>query len=156
MPTDATSTAAPPACDAALDAADRALCATQAGWLRAVLQWGPLAWLLVLVGWLLWLHNNGPVMWPIALLVLAVAERWYALRLRLDADLFQRLAQGCIAHPAHLQLALAKLGLRAQPPGPPRTLADMAQGCQRLVWRYAACVLALLVTVGTMLLATVI
>ena len=135
-----------------LSPAERALCAAQAAWLRAVLQLAPLAWWLQLATLLIWLHrlNQNPLGgWLPAALgalgalgVLAVLERVHALRLAFDARLFEQLAAGQIATLDELDTALHGLGLRAHPAAaaPLRPLSDRLRGCRRLVWRYVACV----------------
>ena len=152
---------APPAADVApnctgLHAPDRALCAAQAAWLRAVLRLAPLAWLLYMTCVLVWLahllHGKHLPWLPWVVLLLAVCERGHALRLALDAQLFEQLAAGHMASLADVDAALHRLGLRAQPPnGAVRPLAERVRGCQRLVWRYAACVLCLVVITGVAL-----
>lgn len=136
-----------PAACITLTCADRTLCATLAAWLHAVLQLAALAWAMQAVGlgvWLLRGYQFSWLIWPVILL--AVAERWYALRLRLDAQIFHRLGTVPDATLADMQSALHQLGLRKQLAAP-RALADMVRGCKRLVACYLACVLALLMLV---------
>lgn len=63
--------------------------------------------------------------------LLGLVERYYALRLRLDAGLFADLASGRIADLAALDDGLAAIGVRA---AGPRTLDARIAGC-RTLWR---------------------
>ena len=96
---------------------ERALCAATAGLLRAssaLAAWG-LA-LSFIAGIVLSLTGRSlpSVSWAAYAIVALVglAERYLALRLRLDAEAFAALAQGAISSPASLDGALEKLGLR--------------------------------------------
>lgn len=71
--------------------------------------------------------------------LLGLIERYFALRLRLDAGLFADLASGRIADLASLDEGLAAIGARtgtptSSPIDPPRALDDRIAGCRRL-WR---------------------
>lgn len=68
----------------------------------------------------------------LATVLLGVIERYFALRLRLDAGLFADLADGRIASLAALDDGLAAIGVRA---GVPRPLDARIAGCRRL-WRW--------------------
>lgn len=123
----------------------RMLCAATAALLRAegVLAVPALgaaaAALVLLLGWPappagIWLL----LAW--AVLGLVLPERWLALRVRLDAALFARLAEseeGGDDPLAHLDAALHALRLRA-PPDTPRPLADRVDGARRLAVAHAA------------------
>jgi hypothetical protein len=88
-------------------------------------------------------------------LLLALAERYCALRLRFDRGLYADLGSGRIATLTALDSALSALGLR-KTAVPPRTLASRIQGTQRL-WlahtvvvakQFLFCMLALLMRPG--------
>jgi len=70
-----------------------------------------------------------------AVAVLGVLERYFALRLRFDQQLFARLADGAIASLGALDTALARLALRPAPTGA-RTLADRIAGTRVLMQRH--------------------
>jgi len=96
---------------------DRALCATTASLLRAsgsLATWG-LA-LSFIAGLVLALTGRSlpSVAWVAYAVVALVGlpERYMALRLRLDAEVFAGLAQGAITSLANLDGGLEKLGLR--------------------------------------------
>ena len=96
---------------------DRAWCATTAGLLRAsgsLASWG-LA-LSFIAGLVLALTGRSlpSVAWAAYAVVALVGlpERYMALRLRLDAEMFACLAQGAIVSLADLDGGLEKLGLR--------------------------------------------
>jgi hypothetical protein len=96
---------------------DRAMCATTAGLLRAggsLAAWG-LA-LSFIAGLVLALTGRSlpSVAWAAYAVValIGLPERYMALRLRLDAEVFSSLAQGAITSLADLDGGLEKLGLR--------------------------------------------
>jgi hypothetical protein len=68
----------------------------------------------------------------IATALLGLVERYFALRLRLDAGLFADLADGRIANLAALDDGLAAIGVRRDAPRP---LDDRIAGSRRL-WRW--------------------
>lgn len=74
-----------------------------------------------------------------AALLAGVADRYYALRVRLDAGLFSELAQGRIASLPALDAALARVGLR-KPGTATRSLDDRLQGAKGLLTRHVAVV----------------
>jgi hypothetical protein len=69
--------------------------------------------------------------------LLGVIERWLALRVKLDAGLFDALARGTIASTGALDTALQRLGLR-NAPVVPRSLDDRLAGARALLLRHAA------------------
>lgn len=124
-----------------LDTDARALCAATARWLRAVqaLEWLALAacaaalWRLLAApapGWTAW------AAW--AVLVLALPERLFALRLRFDRGLFVDLAEGRIASLQALDAALSRW--RPAAPGAARPLDARIAGTLHLWRRHAAAV----------------
>jgi hypothetical protein len=68
--------------------------------------------------------------------VIGLPERYLALRLRLDATLFEGLAQGSIATLPALDNALERLGFR-QAAEAPRPLADRVLGIRQLMQRHS-------------------
>lgn len=77
-----------------------------------------------------------------AVAIIGVFERYMALRLRLDAGLFDGLASGAIPSLSTLDMALQALGLRHAPEAPeaPRALADRVQGARQLMQRHGIAV----------------
>lgn len=123
---------------------DRALCVATAGLLRAsaaIALWG-LA-LSVIAGLVLALTGRSlpPVAWTTyaAVCVIGLPERYLALRLRLDATLFDGLAQGGIATLPALDGALERLGLRRAAEAP-RSLVERVLGVRQLMQRHCIAV----------------
>jgi hypothetical protein len=119
---------------APLDARDRARCAVVARRMQGNLTFGLLALActtVMLLGMAAGAWRDEALMLAIATSLLGVVERYFALRLRLDAGLFADLASGRIADLAALDDGLAVIGVRT---GKPRTLDDRIAGCRRL-WR---------------------
>ncbi|MBO9645120.1 MAG: hypothetical protein J7603_18580 [Pseudacidovorax sp.] len=73
--------------------------------------------------------------------MLGLAERYLALRLRLDEGLFAALARGVLPDLAALDDALAWLGLRPASPGTSRPLDERLRGTQALMRRHLGVVL---------------
>jgi len=123
---------------------DRSTCASLAALLDAGgqwAQWGPLlaavaALALALAGPGL---NTGAALGCGATVLLALPERYLAVRLRLDERLFQGLAQGAIASLPALDAALAQLQLRAAS-GTVRPLDERVRGTRRWLRCHAALV----------------
>jgi hypothetical protein len=115
------------------DPTDRALCALTADLLRAG---GLLAWWSLTLSCIaclaLALAHVSPILAAVALI--ALPERYLALRVRLDALLFARLADGALT-PEAFDEALTRLRLR--PAAGSRTLADRALGARRLMLWHA-------------------
>ena len=125
---------------------DRALCAATAGLLQAsvvLAMWG-LA-LSVVSGLVLALTGRSlpSASWTaFALVALAgLPERYLALRIRLDAALFDGLARDTIPSPSAMDRALETLGLRRTADGK-RTLADRVLGARQLLQRQGITVVA--------------
>jgi hypothetical protein len=123
---------------------DRALCIATAGLLRAsgaIALWG-LA-LSAIAGLVLALTGRSlpPAAWTTYAVVclIGLPERYLALRLRLDATLFEGLAQGVIATLPALDSALERLGFR-QAAETPRPLADRVLGIRQLMQRHGIAV----------------
>jgi hypothetical protein len=122
---------------------DRALCAVMAARLRAqeaLAAWGLAASALVVVALLLQPVRAVAAFW-LASALLAAAERYLALRVRLDASLFDALATGGVASPASLDRALARIGLR-RASAVPRTLEARLAGTRALLRAHLAVVAA--------------
>jgi hypothetical protein len=123
-----------------IDPADRALCALTADLLRAS---GLLAWWGLALGGIasLALAVAHPPPAPGLLLaltaLLALPERYLALRVRLDARLFARLADGTLESVELMDHALTRLRLRPAAAAP-RPIADRALGARRLMLRHGA------------------
>jgi hypothetical protein len=125
---------------------ERALCAATAGLLRAssaLAAWG-LA-LSFIAGIVLSLTGRSlpSVSWAAYAVVALVglAERYLALRLRLDAHVFSALAQGAIASPGSLDGALERLGLRRDADAP-RPLPERVMLARQLMQRHGVAVAA--------------
>ena len=123
---------------------DRALCAATAGLLQAagvLATWG-LALSLV-SGLVLALTGRSlPFATWTAFAVVALVglpERYLALRVRLDAALFDGLAKDTIPSPSALDGALETLGLRRAADGA-RPLADRVLGARQLMQRHGLAV----------------
>ena len=73
-----------------------------------------------------------------AVAVIGVLERYFWLRLRLDAGLFEALAQGGIESLQRLDGALQRLGARDAPRSPeqPRNLDERIAGTRQLMQRH--------------------
>ena len=119
---------------------DRALCVATAGLLRAsgaIAFWG-LA-LAAIAGVVLSLTGRSlpAAAWASYAVVglLGLPERYLALRLRLDATLFEGLAGGAIANLPALDGALEKLGLRRAADAT-RPLAERVLGTRQLMQRH--------------------
>jgi len=130
---------------------DRALCATTASLLRAA---GGIAALgLALSGIALGVLaltarslSLTSCMGLGAVAIIGVLERYLALRLRLDAGLFEGLARGTIATLPALDSALSRIGVR-QLPDASRSLAERVLGTRQLLQRHGitvACQAAML------------
>ncbi|MBT2321799.1 hypothetical protein J7E62_05415 [Variovorax paradoxus] len=125
---------------------DRALCAATAGLLHAS---GLLAaWSLalsVIAGVVLALTGRslGSAAWIAygTVLLIGLPERYLALRLRLDAALFDGLANNAIATLPAMDSALERLGLRRGGDGS-RPLADRVLGTRQLLQRHGIAVIA--------------
>jgi hypothetical protein len=131
---------------------DRALCATTAGLLRAsgsLAMWG-LA-LSSIAGLVLALTGRSlpSVAWAAYAVValIGIPERYMALRLRLDAEVFASLARGAINSLANLDGGLEKLGLR-RAADVSRPLAERIVLARQLMQRHG-----IAVTVQTMAFA---
>ncbi|WP_213957379.1 MULTISPECIES: hypothetical protein [unclassified Variovorax] len=70
-----------------------------------------------------------------AVAIIGVLERYLALRLRLDAGLFEGLARGNIASLSALDSALGRIGVR-QLPDASRALAERVFGTRQLLQRH--------------------
>lgn len=122
-----------------IDALARARCATMARLLdagRALEALGLALGLLAIAAWLLLFDPAADATAELVGLALAAlalpAERYLALRLRLDAGLFADLARGTIDTPQDLDDSLAALGLRP-PAAITRPLDERLAGALRLV-----------------------
>ncbi|MBT2301581.1 hypothetical protein J7E70_14035 [Variovorax paradoxus] len=125
---------------------DRALCTATAGLLRAseVLGfWGLAlsfisALVLALTG-----RSLGSAAWIAyaAVALIGLPERYLALRLRLDATLFDGLAKATIASLPSMDRALEQLGLRRNADAS-RPLADRVLGTRQLMQRHGIAVIA--------------
>jgi len=135
---------------------DRALCAATAGLLRAssaAAAWG-LA-LSCIAGLVLALTGRSlpTAAWftTAAVALIGLVERYLALRLRLEATLFEGLATNGIASLETLDTALAQLALRGRA-AEPRTLVERAAGARQMTQRHGLAV-ALQTAVFAMALA---
>jgi hypothetical protein len=132
--------AAPP-----LDARDRARCAVVARRMQGNLTFGLLALActtVMLLGMAAGAWRDEALMLAIATSLLGVVERYFALRLRLDAGLFADLASGRIADLAALDAGLAAIGVHGVRGNLARTLDDRIAGCRRLWRRHLVVVVA--------------
>ncbi|WP_076998580.1 hypothetical protein [Variovorax sp. KK3] len=125
---------------------DRALCAATAGLLQAgsaLAAWG-LA-LSVVAGVVLALTGRSLpfAAWTTlaAVALLGLPERYLALRIRLDAALFDGLAKDTIPSTGAMDRALETLGLRRSVDGK-RTLYDRVLGARQLLQRHGIVVVA--------------
>ena len=124
---------------------DRALCATTAGLLRAggaLALWG-LA-LSLISGLVLALTGRSlpSATWAAFAVValIGLPERYLAMRIRLDAALFDGLASSTIASGPAMDRALATLGLRRA--DGTRPLPDRVLGARQLMQRHGIAVIA--------------
>jgi hypothetical protein len=119
---------------------DRALCACTAAWLDAWLRAALLSPALSAASAVALFALQPLPRSATALLAACVAafllDRWWVLRLRFDAQLFARLADGRIPSLAALDEGLAALRLR-RPAASPRPLADRIAGTRALQRRHA-------------------
>lgn len=125
---------------------DRALCTATAGLLRAsevLAFWGLAlsfiaALVLALTG-----RSLGSAAWIAyaAVALIGLPERYLALRLRLDATLFDGLAKATIASLPSMDHALEQLGLRRNADAS-RPLADRVLGTRQLMQRHGIAVIA--------------
>ncbi|VTU37032.1 hypothetical protein H6CHR_04856 [Variovorax sp. PBL-H6] len=125
---------------------DRALCAATAGLLRAAGTLGLWGVALSLVsGLVLALTGRSlpSVTWAAFAVValIGLPERYLAMRVRLDAALFDGLARSTIASGPVMDRALATLGLRPRANGA-RPLADRVLGARQLMQRHGIAVIA--------------
>ena len=122
-----------------LDAHDRARCAVVARRTDAAQVLGLLGLActtVMLLGMAAGAWRDEDLALALATALLALVERYFALRLRLDAGLFADLADGRIADLAALDAGLAAIGVRTgAPTKPPRSLDDRIAGGRRL-WRW--------------------
>lgn len=122
-----------------LDTHDRARCAVVArrmGATQPLDMLGLACTAVMLLGMAAGAWRNEDLVLALATALLGVAERYFALRLRLDAGLFADLANGRIADLAALDAGLAAIGVRTgAPTEPPRPLEARIAGCRRL-WRW--------------------
>ena len=129
-----------------LNASDRAACAVCADWLRTAPAVSIAAWFAVaaaLAG-----LSTGGAPHPILLLVpLAIAERYLAVRVALDARLFDRLANGTLASLGDLDGGLQQvLAVSSAKAG--RPLAPRIAGARRLYrWHTVTAALIVLLAV---------
>lgn len=117
-----------------LDAHDRARCAVVARRMDAAQSLGLLALactVVALIGLAVDAWRDESLYVALGAVLPGVIERYFALRLRLDAGLFADLATGRISDLAALDDGLAAIGVRA---AMPRPLDDRIAGCRRL-WR---------------------
>lgn len=129
----------------ALDTSERAQCAALARWLDTSPVLASLSLFVVVIAAfyavtsMLIPSTTYQGIFSNFVLLLALVERYCALRLRFDRGLYADLASGRIPSLTALDSALAALGLR-KAAVPPRTLADRIRGTQRLWWAHAAVV----------------
>ncbi len=128
----------------ALDAENRARCATMARWLEAASTLGALALCCAVVaalGTLAHAWRDAALGFAALALALTPVERYLALRIRFDAGLFADLASGRIDDLAALDAGLSALGIREDKPSL-RTIDDRLEGTRRL-WRRHALIVGL-------------
>lgn len=117
-----------------LDARDRARCAAVARRMDAAQPLGLLALActaVAMIGLAVDAWRDEVLAIALGAVLLGLIERYFALRLRLDAGLFADLASGRIADLAALDDGLAAIGVRV---ATSRTLDARIAGCRRL-WR---------------------
>ena len=134
--------------DQPLAPADRAACAVCADWLATAPVLSLVAWLGVAAA-LAGLATGGAPH-PVLLLVpLAIAERYLAVRVALDARLFHRLADGSLHTLAHLDAGLQQV-LGVPPAKAGRPLHARIAGARQLYrWHAAAAALLVVLAVFT-------
>lgn len=123
-----------------LDTHDRARCAVVARRMDAAQALGLLALActgVMLLGMAAGVWRDEDLVLAIATALLGVVERYFALRLRLDAGLFADLADGRIADLAALDAGLAAIGVQH---AAPRPLDARIAGGRRLWRRHLAVV----------------
>jgi hypothetical protein len=135
-----------------LDDSDRALCACLGNWLDAQRVLGLFALLLILIGALVLLADRETIATTFAggALLLALPERYCAVRLAFDRDLFDALGRGTLDAKS-MDAALERLRLRRNA-GVPRGLDQRVDGTLRLQRTYLLVLLAQSVCVGAALL----
>lgn len=117
-----------------LDDCDRARCAVVARRMEAAQPLGLLALactLVAMIGLAVDAWRDDVLAIALGAVLLGLVERYFALRLRLDAGLFADLAAGRIASLAALDGGLAAIGVQS---GMPRPLDDRITG-GRTLWR---------------------
>jgi hypothetical protein len=107
-----------------MEAEERALCAVCAARLGGELQLGAFSLALTVASLFALVLDDTGWAWWVAVLLAGMVERYVALRLRLDADLFRWLAETGAGLPS-LDAAFAAAGIRVQPG---RSLADRTRG----------------------------
>lgn len=133
-----------------MTAQERAQCEVLAAWLHALARLAPVALLIAAAALAALVFDRwhalagGATAAFAAAALLLVPERYFALRLALDARLFQALAAGRVASLADLDGALAALHLRKQAQAT-RSLAARIAGTRRLARGYLVTVLAQIV-----------
>lgn len=94
-----------------------------------------LSTMISLLALLVWL-GDGLQRWlpwlVLCVVLLGLAQKYWALRVEVDADLFAALAKRTDIQPAQIDAALLTLGL-AREPLPPRDWAARSQGALRLL-----------------------
>lgn len=134
---------------------ERAHCLVEAAWLRAILRLAPVPILVAVAAGLTFgahmvLTPGTPVLLILTVLML-LPERYLAIRISLDSQLFTALAEGRMPSLRHLDEGLAAAGLRTRPQSS-RPLAARLRGTHRLAHCYIALVLAQLLLLTTTLL----
>lgn len=119
----------------------RALCTATASWLRAsgvVAAWSLGLSLVAIALLVLGARSLAvPAMAGLGVVgILGLPERYLALRVRLDAGLFEGLASGAISSVGVLDASLAQLGLR-KTAAVQRSLGDRVRGARQLARRHA-------------------
>ncbi len=120
---------------ASLDDRDRARCAVVARRMDAAQAAGLLGLActgLILLGMAAGAWRDEDLVLALGIALLGLVERYFALRLRLDAGLFADLAAGRIANLSALDDGLAAIGVQH---AAPRSLDDRIAGGRRL-WRW--------------------
>jgi hypothetical protein len=120
-----------------LDDRDRARCTVVARRMDAARALGLLALactLAAMIGLAVDAWRDEALAIALGAVLLGLVERYFALRLRLDAGLFADLASGRIAGLAALDAGLTAIGVRGVRGDLARTLDDRIAGCRRL-WR---------------------
>jgi len=129
-----------------LTPAERAACAVCADWLSTSTAVGLVAWFAVAAA-LAGLATGGAPHPVMVLVPLALAERYLAVRVALDARLFDRLASGSVASLDDLDAGLRQtLSVPAAKAG--RPLAPRIAGARRLYrWQLLATVLIVVLAI---------